>query len=98
MHQCNFDGKSLVVVPHPPYSPHLSPADFWFSGHIKISLAGHVFNNVDNVLEAPIEFLNEIQPSELHPVFHHWIEQVKRVLSNNRDYYHESITYLEFPG
>jgi hypothetical protein len=72
-----FDGNSLVAIPHPPYSPDLTPSDFWFFGSIKTSLAGRVFNDSDEILEAVIGFLNEIQPSELQLVFHHWVERVK---------------------
>jgi hypothetical protein len=34
-------------------------------------------------------FLDEIQRSELEYVFRHWIEQVRWVLDNHRDYIHE---------
>jgi histone-lysine N-methyltransferase SETMAR len=84
-----FDGNSLVAVPHPPYNPDLAPSDFWLFRHIKIFRAGRVFNDADELLEAVIEFLNEIQPSELQVVFHHSIERVKWVLANNEDYCHE---------
>jgi hypothetical protein len=39
--------------------------DFWLFDHIKTSFAGRVFNDSDELLEAVIEFLNEIQPFEL---------------------------------
>jgi hypothetical protein len=38
-------------------------------GHIEASLAGRGFNGVNEVLEAAMGFLNEIQPSELQLVF-----------------------------
>jgi hypothetical protein len=84
-----FDRNSLVTFPHPLYSSDLAPFDFWIFGHIKTSLPGHVFNDADELLEALVEFLNEIQPSELQLVFHHWIERVKWVSVSNGDYYHE---------
>jgi hypothetical protein len=80
-----FDGNSLVTIPYPPYSPNLAPSDFWLFGHIKTSLVGRVFNDADELLEAVIEFVNEIQPSESQLVSHQWIERVKWVLANNRD-------------
>jgi hypothetical protein len=55
----------------------LVPSDFWLFGCIKTSLAGRVFNCADELLEVVIEFLSEIQPSELQFIFHHWIERVK---------------------
>jgi hypothetical protein len=74
--QC-FDGNSLVTLPYPPYIPGFAPFDFWLFGHIKTSLADRVFDDVDELLEAVIEFLSEIQPSELRLVFDHWIERAK---------------------
>jgi histone-lysine N-methyltransferase SETMAR len=56
------DGNSLVTVPHPPYSPDLAPFDFCLFSHIKISLAGRVFNDADELLEVVIEFLNNFGP------------------------------------
>jgi hypothetical protein len=54
--QNSFDENSLVTVPHPPFSSDLAPSDFWLFGHMKISLAGPVFNDVDELLEVVIEF------------------------------------------
>jgi hypothetical protein len=54
----------------------MAPSDFRFLGHIKTSLAGRVFNNIDELLEKVIEVLIEIQPFELQ-FFHQWIERVK---------------------
>jgi hypothetical protein len=41
------------------------------------------------LLEAIIEFLNEIQPPEVVAVFSHQVERVQWVLENNGDSYHE---------
>jgi hypothetical protein len=78
-----------MTVPHPPYSSDLALSDFWLFGHIKTSLAARVFNDADELLEAVIEFLNKIQPSELQLVFHHWIVRVEWIGANNGDYYHK---------
>jgi hypothetical protein len=58
-----------VTVPCPPDNPDLPQSDFWLFGHINISLAGRVFNDIDELLDAVIGFLNETQSSELHLVF-----------------------------
>jgi alpha-L-fucosidase len=59
-------------------------------------LAGRVFNDVNELLDRVIEFLNEIQPSHLELVFHDWIERVKWALANNGYSNHESTAYPEF--
>jgi transposase len=47
-------------VPHPPYSPDLTPSNFWLFGHVKTSLVGQIFDEPERRLEAITEFLNEI--------------------------------------
>jgi hypothetical protein len=66
----NSDENFLVPVPHLPYSSDLALSNFLFFGHIKTSRAGRVLNDVDELLEMPIEFLTKIQPLELQLVFH----------------------------
>ena len=41
-------------VPHPPYSPDLSPNDFWFCPRLKRNLKGVYFRNLDQ-LEATVD-------------------------------------------
>jgi hypothetical protein len=64
------DENSLVTVPHRPHSRDLAPSDLWLFGYVHASLACCVFNDVDGILEAIIEFLNEIQASDLKFVFY----------------------------
>jgi hypothetical protein len=66
--------NSLVTVRRRPDNPGLAPFNFWLFAYIKTSLAGGVFSDVNELLQAVIELLNEIQLSELQVVFHHWIE------------------------
>jgi hypothetical protein len=51
-----FTKNSPVTVPHPPYSCGFPLSDFWLFGHIKTSLASHIFNGVGELLEAIVEF------------------------------------------
>ena len=41
--------KGISVVPQPPYSPDLSPCDFFFFPKLKFHLKGRHFGNVDNI-------------------------------------------------
>jgi hypothetical protein len=66
MRQNSFlEESSLVTVPHPLHSLDLAPSDFWSFNHIKSSLAGRVFNDVDSALDPAIESVNEIQSYDL---------------------------------
>ena len=41
--------KDIPVVPQPPYSPDLSPCDFFLFLKLKFHLKGHHFGTVDNI-------------------------------------------------
>jgi hypothetical protein len=76
-------------MPHPLSSPNLAPSDFWLFGHMKTSLVGQTFDELEQLLEAITEYLNEIQPPEVVAVFSHWVERVRWVLENSGDCYLE---------
>jgi hypothetical protein len=84
-----FFEHQIVHVPHPPYSPDLSPSDFWLFGHMKAGLAGQSFAEPEEILEGRVAFLEEVQISELRLVFHDRVERIRWVLDHNGDYYNE---------
>jgi hypothetical protein len=43
---------------------------------VKTSLVGQTFGELEQLLEAITEFLNEIQPPDVVAVFSHWVERV----------------------
>jgi hypothetical protein len=63
--------------PQLAYSPDLAPSDFELSGHLKNSLVGRMFDDSEELLDGITSFLEEVQSSELHIVFSHWVERVR---------------------
>ncbi len=53
-------------VPHPPYSPDLSPNDFWFYPRLKRNLKGRYFRNLDELKNAVHTQLGLIPAAEYH--------------------------------
>ena len=51
----------IQVLPHPPYSPDLSPCDFWFNPYIKSCLRGRKFETRSAVSSALYQCINRIQ-------------------------------------
>jgi transposase len=76
-------------VPQPEYSPNLALSAFCLFGHLKNSLAYRMFDDSEELLDGVTSLLEEVQRSELHIVFSHWVERVRWVLETNGDYYHE---------
>jgi histone-lysine N-methyltransferase SETMAR len=44
-----FEDFQVTRLPHPPYSPDISPCDFWFFGWSKEQMRGHKFQGADQV-------------------------------------------------
>jgi hypothetical protein len=76
-------------VPQPVYNLDLAPSDFWLFGHLKNSLTGRMFDDPGELLDGITSFVEEVQPSELHIVFTHWVKSVTWVLETNGDDHHE---------
>jgi transposase len=79
--------NGLWLARHPPYSPDLTPSDFFLFGYVKDRLEGIVFASREEFLARIREVLDEIPPETLPPVFEHWIERLECVSQNNGDYY-----------
>jgi hypothetical protein len=48
-----------------------------------------MFDDPEELPDGITSFLEEVQSSELHIVFSHWVERVTWILETNGDYYHE---------
>jgi len=64
-------GKSISVVPEPPYSLDLSPCDFFLLPLLKNHLKGRHFGTLDNIQKSVTNKLKGI-PAK---AFQHWYEQ-----------------------
>jgi transposase len=47
-----FDKHCITRLPYPPYSPDLSPIDFWVFGMLKVNLKDREFHSHDEIEEA----------------------------------------------
>jgi hypothetical protein len=39
----------MVVIPHPQYSPHLAPCDFFIFPKMKLKLKGRRFDTIEEI-------------------------------------------------
>jgi hypothetical protein len=56
-----FNENRMKSAPHPPYSPDLTPSDFYLFGHVKRCLAGLSFEDADQLLAAVEGVLADIE-------------------------------------
>lgn len=76
-------------APHPPYSPDISPSDFYLFGYLKNKLEGEEFEDPNELLSKIIEILNSISKETLMAVFEEWIKRCEWVIKHKGDYYHK---------
>ena len=67
--------KNIPVVPQPPYSPDLSPCDFFLFPRLKNYLKGRHFGTLDNIQKSVTDELKGI-PAE---AFQHCYERKQRL-------------------
>jgi len=41
--------KNITVCPHPPYSPDLTPCDFWLFPEVKMTMKGKCFELIQDI-------------------------------------------------
>jgi hypothetical protein len=62
--QSKFDSISIHRVPHPPYSPDITPSDFWLFACANIKLEGMFFDILATRLAEVEEILGDMSITE----------------------------------
>lgn len=78
--------NDVEVLPHPPYSPDLAPADFWLFKNMKKAFRGVVFQSEEHIDSAVEAFLSGISLADWRRVYDKWYDRMKRVIRANGDY------------
>ncbi len=75
-------------VPHPPYSPDLSPNDFWFYPRLKRNLKGVYFRNLDELETAVDREIGQIPAEEYRKcMLETWPMRWARCVFHNGGYF-----------
>lgn len=61
---------SMKVVQHPPYSPDLAPADFWFFPYLKAQIRGRIFASVADLQDHLMTVIAGIPRALFHKCIH----------------------------
>jgi len=73
------------VVPHPPSSPDLAPADFFLFPKIKTTLKGRHFQPIEEIQENAIRELRAITESAFQEAFQQWKKRWERCITSRGD-------------
>ena len=78
--------SGLDVLDHPPYSPDLSPCDFWFP-RLKEMLAGHSFESRCGIGSAVYQCLQHIPKEDYQAAFQKWVDRCKMCVEADGAYF-----------
>ena len=74
---CPPPQKKVTTLYHPPYSPDLSPPDYFLFPKLKTNLKGLHFGDVTVIQEAVTDKLKKVQKEEFSASFQKLYESVK---------------------
>jgi hypothetical protein len=72
-----FDKHHIARLPHPLYSPDLSPCDFWLFGLLKGIPKDREFHSHDEIEEAMTMAWNNLTFDEVQNVFHNCVNRLR---------------------
>jgi len=75
------------VVPHPPYSPDLAPADSFLFLKLKTTLKGRRFQTIEKIQENAIRELRAVTESAFQQAFQQWKKRWERCIASRGDYF-----------
>ena len=81
--------SGLDVLDHPPYSPDLSPCDFWLFPRLKEMLAGHRVESRCGIGSAVYQCLQHIPKEDYPAAFRKWVDRCKMCVDADRAYFED---------
>ncbi len=91
-HKCalvqNFlETEKVVELPHPPYSPDLSPCDFFLFPMLKKTLSGRRYEGRSALGSAIFQCLQGIPRNAYFSAFTDWISRLEKCISVKGEYF-----------
>ncbi|CAH1996186.1 unnamed protein product, partial [Acanthoscelides obtectus] len=77
LHQDN----NVELLDHPPYSPHLSPNDFFTFPKIKNRLRGQRFQSPEEAVDAFKDAVSDLPVNEWKRCFENWFERMQMCIN-----------------
>jgi [histone H3]-lysine36 N-dimethyltransferase SETMAR len=77
--------EHINLIPHPPYSPDLSPCDYWLNDYIKRNLGN--YNNAKSLHKAVSKIVFNIPQKEYKKTFDKLIERMELCIKNDGNYF-----------
>ncbi|KAA6403831.1 MAG: putative mariner transposase [Streblomastix strix] len=81
--------NNIIRLHQLPYSPDLSPSDFYLFGYLKGALEGITFKSAEQAFAAKEQILQKIDSKTLKRVFNNWLIRLKCVIDTGGAYYED---------
>jgi transposase len=79
--------QEMTVMPQPPYSPDLAPADFFLFPKLKSTLKGRRFQMVEEIKEISLQDLRAIPQNMFQDAFQNWKKRWEQCINSRREYF-----------
>ena len=79
--------QNIELMSHCPYSPDLSPNDFFLFPRVKNKLRGQRFTTPEEAVEAYKSHVLRIPPSEWKQCFKNWFERIQKCINLKGEYF-----------
>ena len=76
----------IKTVAHPPYSPDLTPCDFWLFPKLKEKLRGCCYETIEEMKEAVTKVIDTLTQEDFHGAFQKLLEQYNKCIATGGDY------------
>ena len=90
-HKCevakSFLASEKVKVNHQPYSPDLSPCDFFLFPRLKKMLPGNKYTSRSSLGSAIYQCLQQIPKEDYSSAFRDWVNRLQKCVSVKGDYF-----------
>ena len=82
-----FASEKMKVLNHPPYSPDLSPCDFFLFPRLKKMLSGNKYTSRSSLGSAIYQCLQQISKEEYLTAFCDWVKRLQKCVSVKGEYF-----------
>ena len=79
--------ERVKVLNHPPYSPDLSPCDFFLFPRLKKMLSGNKYTSKSSLGSAIYQCLQQIPKEDYLSAFRHWVKKLQKCVSVKEEYF-----------
>lgn len=86
MTQAKINELNIERLEHPPFSPDISPNDFFLYGYIKEHLKGMEHKSCDELFKSIVTIIENIDENTWKEVFEIWKEKLKMVIEAEGNY------------